>query len=150
MASADRAGARDMSIRTQTVKAGVAYFALVFGAGFVFGMVRIPFLVPRLGVRTAELLEMPLMGLVIVMAARFIVRRFALPVSAGVRWGTGLVALAVAVGAELMLAMAVQGQSIAELVASRDAVSGPAFLLMLVLFAAMPMLLARAQARRGT
>ncbi|MBP8296721.1 MAG: hypothetical protein KAX84_11480 [Burkholderiales bacterium] len=45
--------------------AALTYFALVFAAGFVMGAVRVPFLVPRLGVRVAELLVviavMPLM-----------------------------------------------------------------------------------------
>ena len=49
----------------QIIKAGLAYFALVMGAGFLLGMVRIPFLVPRFGERLAELMEMPLMFVVI-------------------------------------------------------------------------------------
>ena len=48
-------------LATRTIKAGIAYFALVFGAGFVLGMIRVPFLVPRLGERVAELVEMPFM-----------------------------------------------------------------------------------------
>lgn len=43
----------------QIFKSGVAYFGLVFGAGFLLGCIRVPFLVPRLGARVAELLEMP-------------------------------------------------------------------------------------------
>ena len=46
-------------------KAGTAYFALVFGAGFVMGAIRVPLLVPRLGERVAELIEMPFMCIVI-------------------------------------------------------------------------------------
>lgn len=38
------------------LKAGALYFALVFGTGLVLGMIRVPFLVPRLGVRIAELI----------------------------------------------------------------------------------------------
>lgn len=40
------------------VRAGLAYCGLVFGAGFVLGAVRVPFVVPRLGERVAELVEM--------------------------------------------------------------------------------------------
>jgi hypothetical protein len=44
-----------------TVKAAASYFALVLGTGLVLGSIRVPFLVPRLGERSAELLEMPFM-----------------------------------------------------------------------------------------
>jgi hypothetical protein len=36
--------------------------ALVLGTGFVLGVVRVPFLVPRIGERWAELAEMPSMA----------------------------------------------------------------------------------------
>jgi len=45
----------------QTLKAGVLYFAVVFGAGFVLGPIRVMWVVPRLGTRTAEILEAPIM-----------------------------------------------------------------------------------------
>ena len=60
------------------LKAAVAYFALVFGAGFVLGPIRILFIVPRFGVRLAELMEFPVMLVVIVLAARWLVRKFQL------------------------------------------------------------------------
>jgi hypothetical protein len=37
------------------IRAGLVYFAFVLGAGFVLGVVRVPFLVPRIGERWAEL-----------------------------------------------------------------------------------------------
>jgi len=126
------------------VRCGLAYFALVFAAGFALGSVRVPFLVPRLGVRTAELLEMPIMLLVVVLAARFVVRRFALPRSFGVRLSVGALALALLVAAELALVVLLQGQSLAGYIAGRDPVSGSVYLVMLGLFAAMPLILARA------
>lgn len=54
---------------TRILKSGFAYFALAFGAGFLLGAIRVPFLVPRLGVRSAELIEIPFMMVVIVLAA---------------------------------------------------------------------------------
>ena len=63
----------------QILKAGVFYFALVFGAGFVLGPMRILWVVPRFGVRMAELLETPIMLVVTIFAARWIVRRLAVP-----------------------------------------------------------------------
>ncbi|WP_234413598.1 hypothetical protein [Ideonella sp. A 288] len=120
------------------LRAGAAYFGLVFGAGFLLGMVRVPLLVPRLGVRTAELLEMPVMAGVIWLAAHFIVRHFALPPRNGVRLATGGVALALTLGAELAVGMLLMGQSFAALLAARDPVSGSVYLALLGVFAVMP------------
>jgi hypothetical protein len=39
----------------RTLKAGVLYFALVFGAGFVLGTIRTLWVVPRLGARYGAL-----------------------------------------------------------------------------------------------
>lgn len=122
----------------QSIKAGLAYFALVFGAGFVLGVLRVTLLVPRLGERMAELSEMPLMFAVIVFAARFVIRRFTVPPLIAARLGTGLLALALLLAAELLLAVVLQDRALADYVASRDPVSGSAYLAMLVLFALMP------------
>jgi hypothetical protein len=126
-------------------KAAVAYFAIVLGTGFVFGTIRVPFLVPRLGERYAELLEMPLMFVVIVMAARYVVRRFSLPPSPSVRLIVGFAALALSVLAELLLAVALQNVSVGQYIASRDPISGSVYLIVLLLFALMPYLLMRFQ-----
>jgi hypothetical protein len=128
--------------------AGVAYFALVFGAGFILGSIRVPFLVPRLGERVAELIEMPFMLVVILFSARFIISRFALPAATMVRLSVGLVALGLLLTAELLLTVALQSRSLGEYIASRDRVSGSVYLAMLVLFSIMPLILARAQLAR--
>lgn len=122
----------------QPIKAGLSYFALVFGAGFVLGSLRVTVLAPRLGERMAELSEMPLMFAVIVFAARFVIGRFAVPPSMAERLGTGLFALALLLAAELLLAVALQDQALVDYVASRDPVSGSVYLAMLVLLALMP------------
>ena len=57
------------------LKAGVLYFAIVFGAGFVLGPIRILWVVPRFGTRMAELIETPIMLVVTIIAARWVVRR---------------------------------------------------------------------------
>jgi hypothetical protein len=125
------------------LKASVLYFALVLGTGFILGVIRVPFLVPRLGERYAELLEMPFMFAAIVLAARHVVRRFQLPTSFSVRLQVGFTALALSVLAELLLAAALQDGSVAQYIASRDPVSGSVYLVMLLLFALMPSILAR-------
>lgn len=130
------------------IKAGLAYFALVFGTGFVLGALRVSLLVPRLGERTAELIEMPFMFAVILFAARFVIRRFAISAAISVRLGTGLLALGLLLAAELSLAVALQHRSLWDYVASRDPVSGSVYLAMLVLFAVMPILVERADMTR--
>jgi hypothetical protein len=128
---------------TRTIKAGVPYFTLVFGAGFVLGSIRVPLLVPRLGERAAELVEMPFMLVVVLVSARFITRRFSLRASAFSRLGAGLLALCLLVAAEILLAVALQDRTLGEYVASRDPVSGTVYVAMLALFAVMPLVFAR-------
>lgn len=127
----------------QVSRAAATYFGLVFGAGFIFGLIRVPFLLPRLGVRYSELLEMPLMLVAIIWSARFVVRRFALRPAPGVRLSVGCLALAVLILAELAVAYCFQGQTPGDNIASRDAVSGIAYLAMLGLFALMPLFVLR-------
>ncbi len=124
-------------------KAGAAYCSLVFGAGFLLGCIRVPFLVPHLGARLAELLEMPVQFVVIVFAARFIVRRFCLPADTAIRLAVGWVALSLAIAAELLLALLLAEHSVGEYLASRDPVSGSVYLFMLLVFALLPLILAR-------
>ncbi len=127
----------------QVLKAGALYFFLVFAAGFVLGAVRTLWVVPHVGVRTAELLEMPIMLVVIVFAARWTVRRCSAPLSSARLLLTGLIALGMMLTAEFTVVLWLRGLSIAQYLASRDAVSGPAYDVMLGVFAVMPLLVAR-------
>jgi hypothetical protein len=116
---------------------------MVLGAGFILGAIRVPFLVPRIGERYAELLEMPIMFVVIVFSARHIIKRFKLSRTLAVRLQVGFTALALTIAAELILAAVLQSQSVAQFIASRDPVSGSAYVLLLVVYALMPSLLMR-------
>ena len=126
----------------QILKAGVLYFALVFGAGFVLGTIRVLWVIPRLGVRTAELMEAPLMLGVTIAVARWVARRLRLPSSATARLGVGFTGLGFLLIAELGVALRLRGLTIREYVASRDPVSGTVYLVLLLLFALMPLLAA--------
>jgi hypothetical protein len=46
----------------------LGYFSTIFGVGFVLGSIRILWLIPQTGVRTAELLKMPIMILATLLA----------------------------------------------------------------------------------
>lgn len=125
---------------TNIVRASFLYFALVMGAGFLLGSVRVPFVVPRLGERWAELAEMPIMAMVIFVAAGYILRRYPEVQTRGRALVVGCMALALSVSAELVLAVVLQSQSLAQFLASRDKISGSVYLVMLVAFALMPRL----------
>ena len=127
----------------ETLKAGVLYFALVFGAGFVLGPIRILWLVPRFGTRTAELMETPLMLAVVIVAARWVVRRVAAPSTSSKRLGVGILALGLLLVAEFTLVLWLRGMTFREYLASRDPISGAVYIVMLGLFAIMPLLVAR-------
>jgi hypothetical protein len=123
------------------LKAGTLYFVLTFAAGFVLGALRVTWLEPRLGQRVAELMEMPVMLLVLVPAARWVIRRLEVPDRTGVRLGMGGIALGWMLLAELGVILAVRGLTLREYLWARDPVSGIAYLGMLGVFAVAPLAL---------
>jgi hypothetical protein len=127
----------------QTLKAGALYFLLVFGAGFALGTLRVLLVVPRLGARTAELIEAPVMLAVTFLAARWTVRRLAVPAAWTQRLGMGCIALGLLLAAEFMLVLGFRGMSMREYFATLDPVSGTVYYALLGAFAVMPLLVAR-------
>ena len=127
----------------QILKAGLFYFALVFGAGFVLGPIRILWVIPRFGTRMAELMETPIMFVITIVAARWIVRRLSVPSIASRRLGMGWIALGLLLVGEFTLVLWLRGLSIKEYLASRDPVSGTVYYAMLGVFAIMPLLVVR-------
>ena len=125
------------------MKAGAIYFLVVFCAGFALGPIRIQWLAPRFGERAAELMEMPVMLIVIVAAARWVVRRFILLPGRKELLGTGVLALVLMLTAEFSLVILLRGLTLREYFATRDPVSGTVYYLMLALFAIMPALVRR-------
>ncbi len=127
----------------QILKAGVIYFALVFSAGFVLGTVRTLWAVPRVGTRLAELMEAPVMLVVTIVAARWIVWHLAIPYVPLARLGMGGIGLSLLLIAEFGLVLWLRGISIREYLASRDPVSGVVYYVLLGVFAIMPLFVAR-------
>lgn len=123
--------------------AGAFYFGLVFGAGFIVGFVRVVWIVRWLGERRAELLEVPVMLVVTVVAARWTVRRLAPPRPPIRRLTIGCIALGLLLLVELTFVLWLRGLTLREYVAQRDPVSGTVYVIMLALLAVMPMLVAR-------
>jgi hypothetical protein len=125
------------------LKAGVFYFTFVFGAGFVLGTIRTLWVVPRFGVRTAELMEMPIMLAVTIVAARWTVLHLSVPMMWSARLGMGCMALVLMLIAEFGFVLWIRGLSIKGYFATRDPVSGAAYYMLLVVFAIMPLLVGR-------
>ncbi len=129
------------------LKPSLLYFLIVFGVGFILGPIRVLWLVPRVGERTAELLELPLMLVAIVLAAGWINRRFAEITSPISKLGIGWIAFVMVLSAEIILGMTLRGLSLAQIILDRDLLAGTAYYVSLILFALMPWLLSRIQTK---
>ena len=127
----------------QILKAGALYFVLVFGAGFVLGIIRILWIVPSFGTRTAELMEMPIMLVVTILAARWVARHLAIPPAPSKRLAVGFVALGLLLAAEFTVVLWLRGLTIVEYYAGRDPVVITVYIVMLGVFAIMPLLVGR-------
>jgi hypothetical protein len=132
----------------QLLKVALVYFAIVFGTGFVLGLFRVLWLIPRFGERNAELIEQPLMLIAVILAARWSIRRTRPALTPIESLAVGLIALTFLVVVELLVVLELRGVSISEYVRSRDPVSGIVYLLMLAVFALMPLLLSRRRSLR--
>jgi len=115
------------------------YFAFVFGAGFILGPIRVLLISPRIGERAAELIEAPLMLVVIVISARWIVRRFRLS-AIFPKVVVGLLALTLVLVLEFTVVLGLRGLTLTEYFQTRDPVAGSVYYLTLALFAVMPLL----------
>ena len=124
----------------KTVIAALVYFSLVLGKGFALGIIRVPFIVPKIGERWAELAEMPIMAAVIFISSGYILNRFPEIQTSTRSLIAGFLALALSVCAELGLAVALQSETLVEYIASRDKVSGAVYLILLAFFALTPRL----------
>ena len=117
--------------------ASVTYFGIVFLAGFILGSVRVLLLVPLLGERNAELLELPVMTIISYLAAVFVIQKFSISTFlSGLI--VGLVGLILMLVLEFTVVLSLQGLSVGEYLNSRDTLSGYAYALSLALYAIFP------------
>jgi hypothetical protein len=127
----------------QLLRAGAIYFALVFGAGFVLGPVRILWLQPRVGERAAELTEAPVMLVAIFSAAYWVSRRFVPAPKSSKLLAVGCVALGLLLLCEFGVVLWLRGLTLAQYVAHRDPVAGSVYIFLLGVLTVMPLLLGR-------
>jgi len=131
----------------RTLSLALRYFAIVFAAGFALAMVRLPYLVPRYGTRTAELMETPVM-LLVIGAASFWIQRRNPRLSGPSLLAVGSLAFLLMLLAELGVMLATSDQTLVNYVASRDPVSGTVYLASLMVFALAPWLWSLYRRRR--
>jgi len=120
------------------LKAVLAYFGMVFGAGFVLGPIRLLLLVPRVGTRNAELIESPVMLLAIVLAARWVARRWLATAGIWRQLGVGIATVALIQSGDILVGTLFRGMTITEIFIARDPVSGAVYYALLVVCAVMP------------
>ena len=127
----------------RTLKAGLVYFLFVFALGWVLGPIREFWVVPRFGRMTGMLLEAPLMLIAMIISARWVMRRFNMPLTLGSTISMGLVALGILLPAEIAGVVWVRGLSPHDYLGSFATAPGLVSLLMFLLFALMPTLVTR-------
>jgi hypothetical protein len=115
------------------------YFAIVFGTGFLLGALRVWLVVPAIGTRAAELLEMPLMLAVVAAAARYVTWRFSNTIHSKAGWlQVGAIAFACVLCADVIVGIALRGMTVGQALFERDPLSGAAYYLALGWLAAAP------------
>ncbi len=118
------------------LRAGATYFALVFAAGFVFGIARQVVLVPVIGATAAVAVEAPVILAVSALVARWSVNSFAATSRDAI--AIGAIALAFLLVAEAVLAGPVRGWSLAQWLGHFATTDGALSLALYLAFAAMP------------
>jgi hypothetical protein len=129
------------------LRAGIAYFAVVFAAGFALGALRVTVVAPRIGEAGALWLELPVMLALSWVACVWLVRRNDVAVAFGPRLAMGAVAFALLMAAEVGLSTLAFGRSLAQHLAAYRTANGQVGLAAQVAFAAFP--LAQAWLKRG-
>lgn len=117
-------------------RAALAYFAAVFAVGFALGIGRELVVRPHLGTLPAIVVEAPAMLLACWAVARWVVRRFVVPVDERLR--LGLMAFGLLMVAELMGSIGLRGISVGEWVAHFATPAGLLSLALFVVFAVLP------------
>jgi hypothetical protein len=125
------------------LKAGVLYFVVVFGVGFLLGTIRTLWVTPRVGPRLAELMESPFMFVAMILAARWVILRLGMEYQIPARLGMGGSALILLLLAEFGLVSWLRGQSIRQYFATRDRIAGAVYYALLALYCVMPLFVAK-------
>jgi hypothetical protein len=125
---------------TASTRAGIVYFAAVFGVGFALGTLRQLFVAPRVGNVVAVLIELPLVLSAAWWLSRRLVAHFAVPARTRCRIEMGGAALVLLLLAEFGLSAWVFGNSLGQQLAGYMTLAGSLGLAGQLAFAAFPWL----------
>jgi hypothetical protein len=98
--------------RSTEIKAGAAYFAIVFGVGFLLGMLRVLVVIPKIGEANAVMLELPVILGVSWFVSRWLVATFGISTRWTSRLAMGGVAFGLTMLAEFGVAHVVFGRTV--------------------------------------
>jgi ABC-type uncharacterized transport system permease subunit len=121
-------------------KAGTVYFALVFGAGFILGTLRVLIVTPKLGESVAVALELPVMLALSWVACSWVTARLDVPEKWTVRLSMGAYAFSVLMLAELGISTLMLGRSVLEHLGHYRELPALLGLVAQILFAFFPLL----------
>ena len=97
---------------TAALRAGAAYFAIVFALGFLLGTIRVLVMIPALGATPAVLIELPILLFASWQICGWLLRRYAVPNSTSTRVVMGAFAFALLMLVELAMATLAFGQTV--------------------------------------
>ena len=95
------------------LKAGSAYFALIFSLGFILGTIRVLAIIPRIGEFAATLLELPLILTASWFVSGWLIKKLQIAPDTGSRFLMGTAAFGLTMIAEPLLGLSF-GRSLAE------------------------------------
>jgi hypothetical protein len=124
----------------EAVKAGIAYFAIVFAFGFLLGVIRTLVLIPTLGELIAVAIELPVILLASWMICRCVIAHLQVPPLLRHRLLVGVVAFNLLMMAELGLSMVLVGRSMPEHFALYETAPALLGLIAQIAFALFPVL----------
>lgn len=122
------------------IKAGAAYFAIIFALGFVLGTIRVLILLPHVGEMTAVLMEGPFILAASWFVCGTLIRRFVVAARMAPRLVMGAAALALLLLAELLLGVYGFGRTLSEHFAHYGTAPGAIGLAGQFLFGVFPIL----------
>lgn len=125
------------------IRAGAAYFGIVFAIGFVLGTIRVMLIIPRVGELAAVCIEAPVLLSLSWWTCVMLVRRLGVPRATADRLTMGIFAFVLLMLAELALSTLLFGRTPSEHWATYSGLAVRVGLAAQLLFAALPFWQAR-------